>query len=111
VGIVLRVGPLGRARITIEEKSVTRDSYGGEVVTWTEFAQVWASVSSVTGREFFGSAQVNATVTTKFGIRYLADITTAMRISYDGELYNIVAVLDTDRRADLTLLTQEVART
>jgi len=34
-----------------------------------------------------------------------------MRISYDGELYNIVAVLDTDRRADLTLLTQEVART
>ena len=45
------------------------------------------------------------------GIRYLAGITTAMRISYDSRLYNIVAILDSDRRADLMLLTEEVART
>lgn len=106
----MRVGPL-RERITIQQKSAARDSYGAEVVTWVPFAVVSASVSSPTGREFFGSAQVNSTVTTKFGIRYLAGVTTAMRISYDGELYNIVAVLDTDRRADLMLLTEEVART
>jgi SPP1 family predicted phage head-tail adaptor len=110
VGELLRIGPL-RNRITIEEKTVTRDAYGGEVVVWAKFAEVWASVQSITGREFFGSQQVNATVTTKFGIRWLEGVTTAMRISYDGELYNIVAILDSDRRADLMLLTEEVART
>jgi len=34
-----------------------------------------------------------------------------MRISFDSKLYNIVAVLDSDRRADLMLLAEEVART
>ena len=106
----MRIGPL-RHRITIEEKSVTRDAEGGEVVTWATFATVWASASSITGREFFASQQVNSTVSMKFGIRWLDGVTTAMRISFDSKLYNIVAVLDSDRRADLMLLAEEVART
>ena len=106
----MRIGPL-RDRITIQQKSVTRDAEGGEIVTWAVFAVVSASVQSITGREFFASAQVNSTVTTKFGIRWLDGVTTAMRISYASKLYNIVTVLDSDRRADLMLLTEEVVRT
>jgi SPP1 family predicted phage head-tail adaptor len=106
----VRIGPL-RYRITIEQKSVTRDTSGGEVVTWVPFAVVWSSAESITGREFFASAQVSSTVTTKFGIRYLPGVTTAMRVSFDGDLYNIVAILDSDRRADFVLLCEKVART
>ena len=100
-----------RYRVTIEQKSVARDTSGGEVVTWSVFAVVWSSCETITGREFFASAQVNSTVTTKFGIRYLAGVTTAMRISFAGDLYNIVAILDSDKKADLVLLTEKVART
>lgn len=100
-----------RYRITIEQKAVTRDSYGGEVVSWTPFAVVWSSCESITGREFFASAQVNSTVTTKFGIRSLTGVTTAMRISFVGDLYNIVAILDSDKKADLVLMCEKVART
>ena len=106
----MRIGPL-RDRITIEQKSVTQDAEGGEVVTWTTFAIVWASKTSITGREFFAAQQVSSTVSTKFGLRWLDGVTTAMRVSYDSKLYNIVAVLDTDKRADLVLLAEEVART
>ena len=106
----MRIGPL-RNRIVIEEKSATQDAEGGEVVTWATFATVWASMQSITGREFFAAAQINSSVTVKFGIRWLDGVTPAMRISFDSKLYNIVAVLDSDRRADLMLLAEEVART
>lgn len=106
----MNAGPL-RNQIVIEQKSVTRDAYGAEVVSWVTFATVWASYQTITGREFFAAAQVNSTVTAKFGIRWLENVTTAMRVSYDSKLYNIVAILDSDRRADLMLMCEEAART
>lgn len=106
----MRAGSL-RYRILIEQLAEQRDSYGAEVKSWYPFANVWASCESITGREFFSSAQVSSTVTTKFGIRSLDGVTTKMRVSFDGYLYNIVAILDSEKKADLVLLCEKVART
>ena len=45
--------PAGRLkdRVTIHSRSVTRDAYCAEVITWATLATVWASVESISGRE------------------------------------------------------------
>lgn len=103
----MRIGPL-REKITVQEYSATRDSYGGEVKTWATYATRWANVQSVSGREFFSSSQVNATVTTKFVLRYLEGLSTKMRISWDGRLFDIVAVLESGNDRMMTVMAEEL---
>ena len=38
-----------RNRITIQEKSVVRDTYGAETITWVEHCQAWASMEPLSG--------------------------------------------------------------
>jgi len=107
---VLRAGAL-KYRIAIEQMAGQRDTYGGSKQSWHPFAEVWSSYRSISGREFFASQQTNATISARFGIRYLAGVTTAMRVSFAGDLYNIVAILDSEKDADLVLMCEKVART
>ena len=39
--------------ITIQQLSVTRDSFGADVETWVDLAQVWASFTPQSAREQF----------------------------------------------------------
>lgn len=91
----MQIGRLNR-RITIEEKSVSRDSYGAEVITWSEVVTVWAAVLPVRGREYIAMRQAQADVTTRFVIHYRAGLTPAMRVLYNGAHYGIVEVIDTE---------------
>lgn len=101
----MQAGRLNR-RITIEEKSVARDSYGGESITWSAVATVWAAVLPIRGREYVAIRQAGAELTTRFLIRYMAGITPAMRVVYDGAAYYIREVIDPqDRHDHLELMT------
>lgn len=91
----MQLGRLNR-RITIEAKSVTRDSYGGEAITWTPVATVWAAVLPIRGREYVAIREAGAELTTRFVIHYRAGITPAMRIAYGGGYYDIVEVIDSE---------------
>lgn len=106
----MRAGEL-RYRITIEQVAEQRDTYGDVKQSWSTFVEVWSSYRSVSGREFFASSQVNASVSARFGIRYLDGLTEKMRVNFDDDLYNIVAILDSEKDADLVLLCEKVART
>lgn len=87
-----------------------QDAYGAQNNEWVTHATVWADYESVTGREYFSSAQVNAATTVKFHIRDLAGLDTSMRISYGGDLFNIIAILDS-WKADILIVAEKVART
>ena len=104
----MRAGDL-RRRVTIQQKSVTRDTYGAEVISWTDVATVWASVEDLSGRELYDAERITTEVTTRIRIRYRAGITTDMRAVYGARVFNIRAVLDTEgRKRELQLLVAEV---
>ena len=103
----MRAGEL-RHRVTIQQKSVTRNTFGEEVVTWQDVATVWAAIEPLRGREFFESQQVNAEVTTRIRIRYRPGITPTMRVVFGNRVFDIQAVINVDERnRELHLMCRE----
>ena len=88
--------PAGKLRhsITIQVSTVTQDDYGASVESWDTFATVRASVEPLQGREYFAAQQVQAEVTTRFRIRYLAGVKPSMRVLFEGRTFDVQAVLD-----------------
>lgn len=86
-----------RDRVTVQAKSVTRDAYGAEVVTWGTHATLWASVESLSGREYleqqFGVDQVRAARAVRVVLRYRDDIVPWMRILHGARVLEIQAVI------------------
>ena len=91
----MQLGRLNR-RVTIQSKSVTRDAYGAEVITWAHVVEVWAAVLPVRGREYVALREAQADLTTRFVIRYRAGITPAMRVVYGDANYDIEEVIDAE---------------
>lgn len=89
----MRAGKL-RHRIEIQQKTITQDAYGAPVITWTKFADVWASVEPLNSREFFAAQSVQSEVSGKIILRYLYGITTKMRVVHAGEVYDITGALN-----------------
>lgn len=101
----MRAGLLNR-KIVIQSKTITTDSYGGQVESWATFATVWASKNPLNGRELMAAQAAQSEVTTKFVTRYLSGVLPSMRISFGGEYYNISEVIDPDdAHRELQILT------
>lgn len=86
----------GRAsqRITLQEKSVTRNGIGEEVVSWVDVVTVWAEVWPLKGREFFAAAETQYAADVRFRIRYRAGVVREMRVFWNSEPYDITQVVD-----------------
>lgn len=98
----MRAGSLDR-QITIQQASVTLDSYGQPSESWSTFATVNAWKREPSARERFTSNQRVAQETVTFRTRYLDGVTPKMRISYDGRTYDILGVTELGRRDGLDL--------
>ncbi|MDF2672413.1 MAG: phage head-tail adaptor [Clostridiales bacterium] len=81
-----------RHRITFQNFTTVVNENGFEVEDWEDYKTVWASVSNLTGREYYEASAVQAEETVKFTIRYLSSITTDMRILFKGKQYNIISI-------------------
>ena len=103
----MKIGKL-RHKITIQEYTASRDSFGAEVEGWSDKASVFASVTPMSGKEYFASQQLNAEVTTKITIRYLAGITPKMRVMFGNRIFEILSVLNfEERKIELNLMCKE----
>jgi SPP1 family predicted phage head-tail adaptor len=85
-------------RITIQQAVTTQDAVGGQVVTWSDVATVWAHVHPLAGRELINAQSVYAAVTHNMIIRWQSQFddpqtVAKMRISYSGRLFNIGAAV------------------
>lgn len=90
----MRAGQLNR-RITIQQVTITRDSYGGTVETYTTYKQVWAAIEPLRGREYWEAAAHNRENMTKFTIRHISGVTASMQIQdADGNLFDIQSVIN-----------------
>lgn len=97
-----------RHRVTIQRKTVTRDSYGGETVTWTDVATVWAMVKPIGGREYYGAGQTLAESTYTVTMRYRADVIPAWRLEYGTRVFDVQAVVPDEKNSMLTIGCREV---
>lgn len=96
-----------RQRITLQEKSVVRDSFNAEQVTWIPLAStptVWASVTPISGREFVEQDAAAAQVTFKVKIRWRDDLLPSMRVVCGALKLNIEAVLPDGLQRECVLM-------
>lgn len=99
----MRAGELDRL-IVIQAGAPARGSNGEATYTWSTFATVWASYKPLRGQEYLAAQQVNAEIEAVFRIRWLASLTTAHRISWDGRLWDIQGINEIGRREGLELM-------
>src|SRR5262245_32080883 len=105
----MRAGLL-RHTVKIEEAHEARDTMGGVIVTWKEYATVYAAIEPLTGREAIQAAQLQAQVDHRIRIRYLPGVVPKMRVTHDERAYDIQAVLDVEgRRRELHLMAKVAA--
>lgn len=106
----MRAGRL-RQRVTIQQKSVTQNTYGEEVITWVAYHTAWAAVEPVRGREFYEQAMAGADVTARIVLRWpgALDITPDMRAVHGSRIYDIESVIRVEeRRREVQLMCREV---
>jgi SPP1 family predicted phage head-tail adaptor len=90
-------------RVTLQQKSVTRNAIGEEVVTWPDVATVWAEAWPLRGREFFQAQQTQYAADVRFRLRYRADVQAAnWRVVWNSEPYDIVSLIDVAARRETT---------
>lgn len=104
----MRAGWL-RERVVVQKKSVTRNTYGEEVIAWVEVDTYWAAVEPLRGREYMEGRQLDAAIDTRIRIRYdNIGIGPEMRVTYRNHVYNIIAVVHVlERQRELHLMCQE----
>lgn len=104
----MRAGTL-RQRVTIQEKNVTQNEYGEEVITWDDVNTVWAAVEPLQGREFLEAQRAGAEVTTRIRIRHRDGIEPEMRVSWGDHAYDIEAVIAIEeRQREIHLMCREL---
>lgn len=91
-------------RVTIQHRSRVKDGGGGSVETWVPLATVWAEQWPVGGRERAEAHQVQAAATVRFRVRRRADLTTDMRVTWNGRAYNVRHVADAGAREPFMVL-------
>lgn len=104
----MRAGEL-RQRVTIQQKSVTRDTTGGEVITWTTFATVWGHVIPLGGTERVRYGLEESEANARIKIRYKAGVVPWMRVDWGDHEYDILEVVDTwSSTREMVLLCREI---
>lgn len=101
----MEAGKLDR-RVTLQRATFAQDDTGQEVATWADLVTVWASKRDVSDGERVAAAEVAASITTRFQIRWgsaWADLNPKDRVVCEGKTYDVSAVKELGRRAGLEI--------
>ncbi|WP_041694468.1 phage head closure protein [Agrobacterium tumefaciens] len=99
---MINAGKMDR-RITIERQTEIVKPSGDVVRAWATVAVVWAEIIQQSATEFFtgfGEAETGSII---FRIRYMPGITTADRVSYNGNAYGLKEIKEIGRYEALEL--------
>lgn len=103
----MRAGEL-RFRVTLEQEGGPGDGRGGKARSWTTLGTVWANIVPLTGSEQLKAGQVTGNVSHRIEIRYLADVTSKLRVVFGTRVFTVRAVIDVgERKTEMHLLCDE----
>ena len=97
----------GRLRhlVTLQEKSVTRDAYNAEVVTWVDVASVWAEVDPWTMRERLSLRRKDGDAVIGLRVRVPLDVSLSKRFLFEGNGYRVIDIDATRKHQGELLVT------
>ena len=95
----MQAGKLNK-RVTIQGHTETIDEYGYAVKNWADLATVWAHVKNVNGKEFIKSNVELSEVSTSIRIRKRKGLDSSMRVIFNDNILQIVAVLPDEETND-----------
>lgn len=96
-----------RERIVVQQANESRNRLGETTYAYSTFAEVWASVTGVTAREFLLANTQQTEITHRIRMRFLAGLTSQMRISWRGRTLQIISVLEHENRSVHELICTE----
>lgn len=98
---------LMRDRITLQEYSATRDDWGHEVKQWTDVATVWAEKKYKNSSLVSEVQGLTHIMQITFKIRFMADVTTKMRVKEGTKFFDIVGMKMLGNQEALEIITIE----
>jgi SPP1 family predicted phage head-tail adaptor len=98
----MQIGKMDR-RITIQQVTESQSSSGEATQSWATLATVSAQVETDSGDEGAEGAGEQARSNCLFTIRHRSDVTAKHRISYAGNTYDILSVVEIGRRQGLQI--------
>ncbi|MBJ6145736.1 phage head closure protein [Hymenobacter sp. BT559] len=104
----MNFGKFDRKLLLQKPAATVQDRFGASKPVANAFedvATVYGEQKPGTGTEIFLAQQQTAQVTVNWQIRYRADVRPTWQLIYNGELYQIVAVVEIGRRTGLLLIT------
>lgn len=105
--MTIRAGQYDR-QITIRTPSNTRNTIGEVRQTWTDLRTVWAQVIPLVSRDRFVSSGEHSVKAATFRIRWMAGLSSTMRIGYEGDNYEIKGIAEIGRREALEIAAEAV---
>jgi SPP1 family predicted phage head-tail adaptor len=92
-------------RVTLQQRVAGVNALGQASNSWASMLDVWAAVEPLRGREFFAAGQTQSEVTTRITIRWRQGVTSAMRVVWRGQPFDIIAVVEPEgQRQTLELM-------
>jgi SPP1 family predicted phage head-tail adaptor len=97
-------------RVTIEQLTQSKDTFGGMVDVWGNVATVWAGIRNLPGteRRLVKAGGQIAEARTEITVRWRAGITAQMRVKKGATIYNIRHVNDYNEGHEFIILTCDV---
>ena len=96
----MRAGTLTRF-IDIQARTTGKDSFGGQVQTWTTLKSVYAAIEALSGNERMAAMAYSTDVSHRVTVRYDAifidpRVVATYRVQYGTRIFNIEAALNMD---------------
>ncbi|WP_074025201.1 phage head closure protein [Xenorhabdus eapokensis] len=96
-----------RHRILLQNFTQIKLPSGQRMQEWQDVATVWAEVKHISGRELLASGAELPETTVRVWLRYRSDVTSAFRMVFRGQIYDIQAVIPDPKRTQLELLCKQ----
>lgn len=94
----MQAGQLRYSVDLLRNQPTATDAAGAPIPNWVKVASVWANIRPISGREMWQAMQAAAELTHRVLMRYNTIAQPQMQIAYNGRLFEIDSVIDTDER-------------
>jgi SPP1 family predicted phage head-tail adaptor len=95
-------------RIGLQKKIQGKGPTGQPTQVWEQFAKPWADAKSISGRQFTSASAEQSEVTMTFKVRKRGDVIAGMRVTHNGQTFEVVAPLQDVPRNFTTLMCKSV---